>query len=217
MNANLSISGGPGTGGQFYVSCDYFVSVYDYDHEHPINWRRQGDPTTTPPGTLHFNYVWDSTSGKAYPAFNPISDLFHCTMREWVGYTGDGTNYVQAGNKYFQPFSPPFGLDWGPLLRNPSTPGFSATRIQPVPDDHTKGELIQAYDRLHNSTPTTFFGTQFYQFNCDVCMNPDEWQTLDGPITIRSSVELIPPYINNWQYTLSKSGFWSYFPLGESI
>ncbi len=145
---SLSASSSAPSGQPAYVGVgvSYAAGIYP-PHEHPTNMRIYGTTITTPPPnmyedrTLFFTFVWDSTGGNVYG--QDLSDLSQTQVEEYVTYSGDGSNAVDAmGNPVFIPVSPPFPLNWA--FSNPSTGG-------------TDGNTPPLYDEHDHPSPFTHF------------------------------------------------------------
>ena len=132
-------------------------------------------------GTLHFEYAWDSSTGK-------LSDLSHCGVGERVDY-----------NAADLPFpSPPFPSGLNPP--NPTTDPVFGGDLGTFPngDTHsTPGTFVTPY------SARTVTATQIYRYHCP-CHNGDAWTTLMGPHNIVRSVSQNAN--GSWKFTVTKSG-----------
>jgi hypothetical protein len=132
-------------------------------------------------GTLHFDYAWDSSTGR-------LSDLGQCRVGEKVDY-----------NAADLPFpSPPFPSGLNPP--NPTTTPDYAGNLGTFPfgDNHsTPGTFVKPY------SAATVTATQIYRYHCP-CHNSDAWTTLLGPHNIVRSVSQSTG--TNWKFTITKTG-----------
>ncbi len=136
---------------------------------------------------------------------NPLApDLDACKVREYVTYSGDGT-----GTATFMPSNPPFA--WSAPLENPTTFSFDAD-IGGLIDDHDDGRGgVPTFSHPYRNA--SFTGTQYYQFNCSICMDTGEWENLQGPLYIERSVYLDDP---GWWFRVSKEGYTSFIQLSTT-
>ena len=146
----------------------------------PTNFR-QTSVSDQGGGTLHFEYAWDSSTGR-------LADLSHCGVGENVSY-----------NAADLPFpSPPFPSGLNPP--NPTnTPVYGGDLgTFPNGDTHsTPGTFVTPY------SARTVTATQIYRYHCP-CHNSDAWTTLMGPHNIVRSVSQNAN--GSWKFTVTKSG-----------
>jgi hypothetical protein len=187
LSATFEASGNPVFNGA--VSVNLTAAVYPW-HAHPTNMRVL-PPVTSGQGVLNFKFVWDSTSGATYG--QDLSELQNIEIREYVTYSGDGT-YGTAGS--FLPADPPWAYD--APVENPQTGATQRGDSPPLLDQHVW--LSGFHEPLRNST---FYGTQYYRFNCTDCMPDGDWEILMGPITITRSVY----YDEVWWFRIEKLGY----------
>lgn len=202
-NLSAACSKGTAYAWQFQVKVGYSASVYP-THEHPTNMRVYGTPlTTTPPnasqdGTLHFQFVWDSTSGKVYG--QNLSELSSTWVSEYVTYSEDGQHVTTT----FTPVSPPFPANWH--IDDPTTGGGTRGDLPPLGDEH---EYPSAFVSPYSAKQ--FTGSQDYRFHCSICMDDGEYQRLLGPFSVTREV-----YQSGliWYFRISKLGYTSTLVLG---
>jgi hypothetical protein len=171
--------------------CEYRASILD--HDHPTNFRLFASDQLNPnhdPLNVGFAYCWDSTSGKVFHGnedINTFDELVETALDEYVTFSGDGTNIIDAlGEPGFKPFSPPFD---GGSSSNPTITQGPNGKVGVQVDTHqTPGGFVQPYDRLGNGSPTSYTGTQWYRYHCNLCMGANQFEYLAGPFLIVRSV-----------------------------
>jgi len=141
----------------------------------PTNFHQVGSGTDNS-GTLHFNYAWDSSTGK-------LSDLNACTVGEIVNYP--------SGNPYSWP---------SPMSRsttNPTVIDLAATSGS-FGDDH---EPPTSFTKPYSAS--SFTATQNYRYKCP-CAASGNYVNMAGPNDIVRSVTQNTD--GSWKYTVTKSG-----------
>ncbi len=145
----------------------------------PTNFRQQGAAVSDSDGNLHFNYLWDSSTGK-------LSDLSSCIVGENVTYPGTGDYYWS---------SPPYGPAFV-HANNPTAISFNAT-------DGAFGDVHSHPDFLTPYRADGFTATQTYRWSCSNFL-AGSWQsfqqnTIDRAVTQHS-------FNSTWYYSITKSG-----------
>jgi hypothetical protein len=172
---------GPEATGQPVGDLGEVYSKTHYSPPHPINFV-QTNAYDAGSGTLHFEYYWDSSTGR-------LADLARCTVSEKVTYDPADIPFP----------SPPF-----PTNLSPDNPTFLS-----VPGDfgrgqdnhRTPGTFVKPY------VARTVTATQIYYYTCRAAYSG----ALTGPITLAGPHSIVRSVSQNgdgsWKFQITKNGF----------
>ena len=143
----------------------------------PINWQQVGPGVAKPNGVLHFEYKWESTSGK-------LPDLSQCQV-------GEKVDYPSSANPFKWP-SPPFlGA-----TNNPTILWVAATDGK-AQDNHSNNGFVTPYKAK------SFSASQEYRYQCR-SLNTTAFPGQTGIIIRRAVSDSTGK--GCWRYTITKSG-----------
>jgi hypothetical protein len=150
----------------------------------PVNFRQVGQGRDAGNGVLHFDYAWDSSSGR-------LADLNNCETGENVAYPG-ANPYVWT--------SPPYAANRG--TTNPTVLWVPGTDGE-AQDNHSHFDFLRPY-RADN-----FTATQDYRWRCSNINNNQitNFANFVGIQIVRTVANTLRnPADNCWFYTITKSG-----------
>ena len=163
------------------ATCNRFTFVINLMGDEcviPVNFRQMGAGTDTGGGTLHFDYRWDSSTGR-------LADLAACTVSERVDY--------RAADLPFP--SPPFPAGLNPP--NPTILSVAATDGAAQDNHSTPGAFVKPY------AAASVTAMQIYRYTCP-CSNGGNPVTIFGPLAIVRSVIRNPN--GSFRFEITKSG-----------
>jgi hypothetical protein len=144
----------------------------------PVNFHQTAPGVDSGGGNLHFDYAWESSTGK-------LSDLANCTIDEEVYYDRQGNPFP----------SPPFPAE---VIENPTIGGKVPGNLGKAVDDQLiKGSFVKPYSSI------TVTGYQFYTYTCP-CQNGGQPVTISGPNPITRSIIQNPD--GTFRFVVTKDG-----------
>jgi hypothetical protein len=156
----------------------FFINLMGDECVIPVNFRQMGAGTDTGGGTLHFDYRWDSSTGR-------LADLAACMVGERVDY--------RAADLPFP--SPPFPAGLNP--NNPTILNVAATEGRAQDNHSTPGDFVKPF------AAASVTAMQIYRYTCP-CSNGGNPVTIFGPLAIVRSVIRNPN--GSFRFEITKSG-----------
>jgi hypothetical protein len=155
------------------VTHDYSLTLI-----RPFNLQQVGPGVQEGDGDLHFNYKWDSTSGK-------VANLSQCEVGELVAYPS-------RAHPFRWPSPPYSGSTFNPTIT------WVAATLGEAQDNHSHNDFLAPY------VANAFTASQLYRYQCrSLTTEPfPGWTNIPIERTVRDITGK-----GCWIYTVTKSGF----------